>query len=351
MKLWAYVVRRLLLFIPTLIGLTFIVFILSHAGGNNLVLAEYINPRLTGEARTLLIQKLTEEFHLNQPLYIQYFYWLYQVLQGNWGFTTTPIFSGTVITAIELFFPNTAMITVVASVLIWAIGVPLGIYSSVNRDSVGDQVLRVGSFTLYAMPIYLIAVALIIALGVYLKLIPFSGVVNPILVSDVSWYKNGISYPTHIILIDSMLHGAWQVTWDSFLHLILPSLTLALATVASIIRILRASMLEVLEQDFIRLAWSKGIPAKLVYNLHARKNALLPVLTLYGVTVAFLLGGAVVVETVFSYPGIGYWTTQALLNNDVGGIMASTLLFGLILVTANLALDILYAFVDPRIRY
>lgn len=351
MKLWAYIARRLLLFIPTLIGLTFIVFVLSHAGGNNLVLAEYINPRLTGEARALLIQKLTDEFHLNQPLYIQYFYWLYQVLQGNWGFTNTPIFSGSVITAIDLFFPNTAMITVVASVLIWVIGIPLGVYSAVNRDSAADQVLRVGSFTLYAMPIYLIAVALILALGVYLKLIPFAGVVNPILVSNLSWYSSGISYPTHVLLIDSILHGDWIVAWDAFLHLILPSLTLALAIVASIIRILRASMLEVLEQDYIRLAWSKGIAAKLVYNLHARKNALLPVLTLYGLTVAGLLGGAVVVETVFSYPGIGYWTTQALLNNDVGGIMASTLLFGLILVTANLILDILYAFVDPRIRY
>ncbi|MEM3637243.1 MAG: ABC transporter permease [Conexivisphaerales archaeon] len=351
MKLWVYVARRLLLFIPTLIGLTFIVFVLSHAGGNNLVLAEYINPRLTGEARALLIQKLTEEFHLNQPLYIQYFYWLYQVLQGNWGYTNTPVFSGSVITAIELFLPNTAMIAAVASVLIWVIGVPLGVYSAVNRDSAADQVVRVGSFSLYAMPIYLIAVALIIALGVYFRILPFAGVVNPLLVSNVAWYHGGISYPTHVILIDAMLHGDWQVAWDSFLHLLLPSLTLALATVASIIRILRASMLEVLEQDYIRLAWSKGIPAKLVYNLHARRNALLPLLTLFGITVATLLGGAVVVETIFSYPGIGYWTTQALLNNDVGGIMASTLLFGLILVSANLILDIAYAFVDPRIRY
>src|SRR5579875_3211599 len=194
-------------------------------------------------------------------------------------------------------------------------------------------------------------ISFILALCVYLKLIPFAGVVNPIFVSNLPWYNSGISYPTHVLLIDSILHGDWIVAWDAFLHLILPSLTLALAIVASIIRILRASMLEVLEQDYIRLAWSKGIAAKLVYNLHARKNALLPVLTLYGLTVAGLLGGAVVVETVFSYPGIGYWTTQALLNNDVGGIMPSTLLFGLILVTANLVLDILYAFVDPRIRY
>lgn len=351
MKLWVYVTRRLLLFIPTLVGLTFIVFALSHIGGTNMILAEYINPRLTGQAKLLLIQKLTQEFHLDQPIYIQYFYWLYQILQGNWGFTNTPIFSGSVVTAIKLFLPNTTMIAFVSSILIWVIGVPLGVYSAVNRDSAADQVIRVGSFTLYAMPIYLIAVALIILLGVYLKLIPFAGVVNPLLVSGLPWYIDGISYPTHVILIDAIIHNDWAVAWDATLHLILPSLTLALAIVASIIRILRASMLEVLEQDYIRLAWSKGISERLVYNLHARRNALLPLLTLFGFTVASLLGGAVVVETIFSYPGIGYWTTQALLNNDVGGIMASTLLFGLILVVTNLILDLAYAFVDPRIRY
>ncbi|HMK94918.1 MAG TPA: ABC transporter permease [Candidatus Limnocylindrales bacterium] len=351
MRLWVYVIRRLLLLIPTLIGLTFIVFILSHVSGTNIILSEYINPRLTGAARTLLIQKLTSEFHLNQPIYVQYFYWLYQILQGNWGVTNTPIFSGSVTTAITLFFPNTIMIALVASILIWVIGVPLGVYSAVNRDSPGDHALRIGSFTLYAMPIYLIGVVLIILVGVYLKILPFSGVVNPVLVSALPWYVNGISYPTHIILIDAIIHGAWGVAWDAFLHLILPSVTLALAIIASMIRILRSSMLEVLDQDYIRLARSKGTPEQSVINLHARKNALLPVITLFGYTVAGLLGGVVVVETIFDFPGIGYWTTQALLVSDVGGIMASALLFGLVLVFANLIVDLIYAFVDPRIRY
>jgi peptide/nickel transport system permease protein len=351
MRLWVYVARRLLFFIPTLVGLTFVVFVLSHVSGTNVILSEYINPRLTGVARQLLIQKLTIEFHLNQPIYVQYFYWLYQVLQGNWGFTTTPVFSGSVGTAIALFLPNTIMISVVASILIWVMGVPLGVYSAVNRDSAADHTLRVGSFTLYAMPIYLIGVALILVLGVYLKVLPFSGVVNPILVSNLPWYVNGISYPTHIILIDAIIHGSWSVAGDAFLHLILPSVTLALAIVASMIRILRSSMLEVLDQDYIRLARSKGIPEGTVINLHARKNALLPVITLFGYTVAMLLGGVVVVETIFDYPGIGYWTTQALLVSDVGGIMASTLLFGLILMFANLIVDLVYAFIDPRIRY
>ena len=351
MRLWVYIVRRLLLIIPTLIGLTFIVFILSHISGTNIILSEYISPKLTGIARQIVIQKLTSEFHLNQPIYIQYFYWLYQILQGNWGFTSTPIFNGQVNTAIALFLPNTIMISVVASILIWVIGVPLGVYSAVNRDSAADHTLRIGSFTLYSMPIYLIGVVLIILLGVYLKVLPFSGVVNPVSVSAVSWYINGISYPTHIILIDAIIHGAWGIADSAFLHLILPSVTLALAIVASMIRILRSSMLEVLDQDYIRLARSKGTAERTVINLHARKNALLPVITLFGYTVAGLLGGAVVVETIFNYPGIGYWTTQALLVSDVGGIMASTLLFGLILVFANLIVDLVYAFIDPRIKY
>jgi len=351
MRLWVYVARRLLLFIPTLIGLTFIVFAMSHAGGPNLVLAQYTNPKLTGEARAELIQRLTAQFHLNQPIYIQYFYWLVQILQGNWGFTNTPVFSGPVSTAILLFFPNTLMISAVAAVLIWIIGVPLGVYSAVNRDSVADHGLRLISFTLYGMPIYLIGIILILVAGVYLRILPFSGVVDQSLAATLPWYQDGISYPTHIIIIDAMIHGNLDVLADSVLHLILPSLTLALAIVASIIRILRASMLEVLEQDYIKLARSKGIPEQWVNNLHAKKNALLPVLTLYGITVATLLGGVVVVEAVFSYPGIGFWTTQALLNNDVGGIMSSSMLFGIIFVVTTLVLDVVYALVDPRIRY
>jgi peptide/nickel transport system permease protein len=272
-------------------------------------------------------------------------------VQGNWGLTNTPIFSGPVTTAIALYLPNTIMISVFASILIWVIGVPLGVFSAVNRDSPADHTIRVGSFTLYAMPIYLIAIVLIIVLGVYMHILPFSGVVDPVSVASFSWYVNGISYPTHILLLDALLHGAWAVASDAFLHLILPSVTLALAIVAGMIRILRSSMLEVLDQDYIRLARSKGVSERTVINLHARKNAMLPVITLFGYTVAGLLSGAVVVETIFNYPGIGYWTTQALLASDVGGIMASALLFGIILVFANLLVDLVYAFVDPRIRY
>jgi peptide/nickel transport system permease protein len=322
-----------------------------HLQGNNLLLAQYLNPRLSGPAKEEQIKALSERFHLNDPIYIQYFYWLAQILSGDLGYTNTPIYSGPVTTAIQLFLPNTIMITLLASLLIWLLGIPLGVHSAVNRDSISDQIIRVSTFTLYAMPIYLIGIALILILGVYFNILPFNGSVNPLLVANVDWYQNGISYPTHILLIDAIIHNRLDIAWDAFLHLIMPSLTLALAIMAAIIRILRASMLEVLEQDYIKLARAKGVPEKIVINLHARRNAMLPVATSFGYTVAGLLGGAVIIEAIFNYPGIGYWTTQALLVNDVGGIMASTLLFGLILVFTTLILDIIYAFIDPRIRY
>ncbi|WP_232463164.1 ABC transporter permease [Sulfolobus acidocaldarius] len=250
-----------------------------------------------------------------------------------------------------MFLPNTILLTIIASILIWIIGVPIGVRSAVKRDSAFDQSVRVVSFALYSMPIYLVAFLLILVFGVYLKILPFAFSLSPTLASNLSWYVNGVSYPTHIVIIDALIHGNLTAFANAILHAILPALTLALSTIAGIMRILRASMLEVLDQDYVRLARAKGVPEKVVINLHARRNALIPVLTLYGYTVASLLGGAVVIEDIFSYPGMGYWTTQALLNNDVGGIMASTLIFGIVFVIASLLLDIIYALIDPRIRY
>lgn len=351
MKLWVFILKRIIFAFITIIGITFIVFALLHVGGNNLLLSAYLNPRLTGPAKEEMIKELTEKFHLNAPIYIQYFYWLEALFSGNLGYTNTPIYSGPVTSAILLFLPNTITLTIIAAILVWIIGIPLGVYSAVRRDSALDHSVRVFSFTLYSMPIYLIAFILIIIFGVELKILPYSYPVNPLLASTLPWYDDGISYPTHIVLIDALIHGDLPVFWNALLHAILPSLTLALAIVAGIIRILRSSMLEVLDQDYVRLARAKGVPEKVVINLHARRNALIPVLTLYGYTIASLLGGTVVVESIFDYPGIGYWTTQAILTNDVGGIMAATLIFGIVFVVASLILDIVYALIDPRIRY
>lgn len=351
MKLWSYIIRRLFILIPTLLGLTFIVFALSHSGGPNLVLSVYLNPHLTGEARAQEVAKLTQQFHLDQPIYIQYFYWLAAILQGNLGYTNTPIYSGPVTNAIELFMPNTIMMTALASVMIWLIGMPLGIWSALKKDQLFDQATRVSSLALYSMPIYLIAIVLILLLGVYFRLLPFSGPVDQLLTGNIAWYTGGISYPTHILIIDAIIHGDYRVAISAIEHFILPSLSLALTSLAAFVRLLRSQMLDTLSQDFIRFAYSKGLPERDIINIHARKNAIIVPLTNFVYLVAGLLGGVVVIEAIFDIPGLGYWTTQALINDDIGGIMGSTLVFGLILVLSSLIIDVLYALIDPRIRY
>lgn len=352
MKLWVYVLRRILLILPTLFGLTFFLFVLIQVGGNNLFLAQYLNPKLTGPARLQAVQDLTARFHLNDPIYVQYYYWLVELLHGNLGYSN--VAQGVPVTTAFLWFmPNTILLTAAASVLTWILGVPIGVFSAVRRDSLVDQSVRVASFTLYSMPIFLIGFGLLLLLGVYARLLPLNGMVSASLLSSIpnDWFVDGVSYPTHILPIDAALHGDWTVAYDSFLHVLLPAFTLTLAVLAGIVRILRASMLEVLEQDYIRLARAKGVPPRVVNNLHARKNAILPALTSYGYLVAFLLGGVVVVEDIFSFKGVGWWITNALLSSDTGAILGSTFIFGIMLVFTSLILDILYAVLDPRIRY
>ncbi len=354
MKFWVFMVRRILLMIPTILGLTFFIFVLLHVGGTNLFLSEYLDPRLPADARARATQELTDRFHLNDPVYVQYFYWLGELLHGNLGYSRTAM-GAPVTTAFLWFMPNTLLLAGVASALTWILGVPLGVFSAVRRDSVPDQSLRVVSFTLYSMPVFLIGFGLLLLFGVYWRALPLSGMVSTQLLPSLpdSWYDHafGVSSPTHILVVDAAIHGYASVAWDAFLHVLLPALTLTLALLAGILRILRASMLEVLDQDYIRLARAKGVPERAVTHLHAKRNALLPAVTSFGYLVAGLLGGAVVVEDIFTFKGVGWWLTNAVLNNDIGAIMGSTFIFGVILVFTSLILDVLYATIDPRIRY
>ena len=355
LKLRYYVARRVLLLIPTLIGLTLIVFTISHVGGTQRIIGSYINVHSSIPA-AVQQQQLVERFHLNDPLYVQYFYWLAAFLQGNWGYTKTTIYSGAVLDAIILFFPNTLVLAVLSSILTGLIGIPLGVWSAVRKDSLLDQATRVISFAGYSIPLYWLALLLVIVFSTSdvcscLNIFPISGTVSVSLISQFNWYINGISYPTHVLVIDSLIHGRLDVFADALMHLALPIVTLTYGVMASVLRVMRSSMQDVLNQDYIRTARAKGLEEKTVINVHARRNALIPVFTLLGYTIAWLLGGVVLVETVFNYLGIGYWSTQAILNGDIGGIMGATVIFGLAFIFANLAVDIAYGFLDPRIRY
>jgi peptide/nickel transport system permease protein len=328
---------------------------MTHVGGTQRLIGGYINPH---GAVPVAIQEeqLAQKFHLQDPLIVQYFYWIAAIIQGDWGNTKTSIFSGPVTDAISLFFPNTLVLTLFSSIIVGVTGIPLGVWSAVRRDSLGDQATRVISFIGYSMPVYWLALILIILFGSSsicscLDFFPSSGIVSLTLIGGLSWYQNGVSYPTHVLLIDSVLHGRLDILGDAFLHLTLPVIALTYGVVAGVIRVMRSSMQDVLNQDYIRTARAKGLSEKVVINVHARRNALIPTVTLLGYTVAYLLGGVVLVEAVFNYLGIGYWVTQALLNGDIGGIMGATIVFGLTFIFANLVVDLLYGVLDPRIRY
>ncbi len=357
MKMTTYLIRRILILIPTLIGLTIIVFLLTRAGGINMIISPYLNPRLSAQQQALEKAQLIKQFHLNDPIWVQYFYYIYALLQGNWGLTKTDIFTGPVTTAIALFMPNTIQLAIVAYIIAMIIAIPAGTASAVRKNSFFDQLTRFIAFVGISLPVFWLAEILIELFATptvspSLDILPISGTVDPNLLQGVNWINPslGISYPTHILMIDALIHGNILIFISAIRHVILPAATLAFTSIAGIMRYMRASMMETLNQDYVRTARAKGVPEKIVIKKHARRNALIPVVTVSGLLFAGLLGGVVVIEEIFNYPGMGYWTYWAMYSMDAGGIMGSTIVFGLILVTANLVVDILYALIDPRIR-
>lgn len=350
MRLSQYIIRRLLLMVPTVIGATLIVFLLTRAGGINTVIAAYINPHIPyAPQRALLIK----EFHLNQPLFIQYFYFLGGLVHGNWGYTRTGIFTGPVTTAIAIFLPNTIQLAVVSFIIAMIIGIPLGTLAAVRKDSWVDQITRVIAFVGISLPVFWLAELLQIYLGTPagIQIFPLGGTISGSYLVSVKWINSlGVSSPTHLMIIDALIHGNFPIVLNALEHVIMPAITLAFTSIAGIMRYMRNSAVETMNLDYVRYARAKGLPEQEVIKKYARKNALIPVITISGLLFALLLGGVVVIETIFDYPGIGYWTVQAMINLDAGGIMGATLLFAFTIVLANLVVDIIYAYVDPRIR-
>jgi peptide/nickel transport system permease protein len=345
-----YIIRRVLLIIPTIIGVTLVIFALTRAGGVNSVISGYINPHLPyGPQKAAIIRTLG----LNRPLIIQYFYFLSGIIHGNWGYTNTPIYVGSVTNAIIFFFPNTIELAIVAFSLTMLIALPLGTAAARRKDSWVDQISRVLAFIGYSLPSFWVAALVMMYLGTSkgLNLLPISGTISVSLLHSVRWISsNGVSSPTHFLLVDALIHANIVIFINALEHIILPAITLTFISLAGIMRYMRNSMVEVLNTDYVKFARAKGLRESVVYARYARKNALLPVVTIMGLNFAGLLGGVVVIEEIFNYPGIGYWTYEALVSSDSGGIMGATLLFAITLVTANLIIDIIYAFIDPRIR-
>jgi ABC-type dipeptide/oligopeptide/nickel transport system permease component len=330
-----YLLRRLALTIPILLGVSLLVFLMLHSAGGDPA-QSILGARADPES----IAKLRQDLGLDRPLLVQYVAFLSGAVRGDFGRSyrsNTPV-----TTEIAARFPATIELAIVAMAIAVVTGVVFGTLAAVRRHSLLDYVSSTVVLLGVSIPTFWLGLILIIIFGLWMRWLPISGRVDPRLGADPS---------LPFLTLASVLHGNWAVAKDALRHLILPALTLAAWPAAIVARMTRASLIESLGQDYVRTARGKGLPEQLIVVGHAARNALLPVLTVVGLEFGTLLGGAVVTETIFSWPGLGQLTVTAIGARDYQMVQGVVVLLGAVFVLLNLLVDVLYAVLDPRIRY
>ncbi len=314
--MWKYVLKKLLLAIPVLLGITVIDYAIMSLAGSPLDMM--VGPRVSEAA----LAARAAQWGLDQPFYVQYWNWLGEVLRGNLGFSYRSY--QPVSELIGSHVGPTLLLMGVSLVLGLIMAVPAGIYSAVHRYEKRDYAVVTTSFFFSSVPGFFLALILIYFLNVRLGWLPSSGMSTP---------------------------GTGGDVLDIARHLIMPALVLAVGVAGGNIRYIRSAVLEILEMDYLRTAKAKGMGRRIVIRRHALRNALLPIVTVIGMQIPTLFGGAVIAEQLFSWPGLGLVTMSAVLNRDYPVIMGVCLLSAVVVLISNLVTDILYALVDPRIRY
>jgi peptide/nickel transport system permease protein len=328
--------RRLLLLAPVLFGVSLLTFVLSHVVPGDP--ARLLAGTHAGPAQ---VQSVRHSYGLDRPLPAQYWAYISNLLHGDLG-TALHTQRG-VGTDLRDFLPATLELGLAAMVLAVALGIPLGVFASVGRNRLPDHFTRLLALGGVSMPVFWVALVLQILLYYNLGWFPSGGRLDPTLTPPRTL--------TGFYTIDSLLTGRLDLFVNAIWHLVLPALVLSLGPLAVVMRITRSSMLEVLARQYIRTARAKGLRRWDVVARHALRNALLPTVTVVGLQFGYLLGGAVLVEYIFSWPGIGLYTAQSITASDYPAIMGVTIVVALLYVLLNLVVDVLYALLDPRIRY
>ncbi|MDR7426416.1 MAG: ABC transporter permease [Armatimonadota bacterium] len=337
-----FIARRLLLLPLVGIGVTLLIFSLLQLLSPQQRAALYV----TDPRQLQAIDSIIREHGLDRPVYIQYVQWLGRVLQGDLGWSETAKMP--VARAITTFFPATLELTLYTFLPILALGIWLGTKSAVHRDQIVDHFSRLFAIGGQSFPTFVWGLLLLMIFYGAWRLFPpgrLSLEAN-LVVLDPAQFR---TY-THLVTVDALLNGKLWIFLDALRHLALPVITLSLVQTATLVRVTRSSMLETLRQDYVRTARAKGLEEPRVINKHARKNALIPVITLSALLFVGLLNGVVITETIYNYPGIGRWGANAAIQLDAPAVAGFALFSALLLVLGNLAADILYAWIDPRIR-
>lgn len=314
--MWKYILKRILAAIPVLIGITIIDFLIMNMAGSPLAMMQ--GPRISAEA----IEVKEALLGLDQPIYVQYLNWLKEVLSGNLGYSIKSY--QPVTTIISSHIGSTLLLMSTSLIVGLLIAIPAGIYSAIHRYTKRDYTLVTFSFLGTSIPSFFLALILIYLFTVRLGWLPSSGMIT---------------------------QGTGGGFLDIAKHMVMPVIVLAFPIAGNNIRYVRSAMLEVMQQDYLRTAKAKGIGRFLVINKHALRNALIPVVTVIGMQIPILFGGAVIVEQMFRWPGLGLITMNAIMSRDYPVIMGVCLLTAVVVLVANLLTDILYALIDPNIQY
>ncbi len=336
MNLFRYVTRRIVLIVPVLFGVSILTFFLSRV-----VPGDPARLAAGPQGTQATYDQIRAEFGLDDPLLVQYWHYFTGLLTGDWGnsiLSRRPVFND-----LTTYWPATLELVLVAMTIATTVGIPLGVIAAVRADRLADQAARVISLLGVSMPAFWLAVLLQLLFGLKLDWLPVSGRL-PTLVPPPPDL-------TGLFLLDSLLAGEWSTFGEALRHIILPALTLSFASLATIARFTRASLLEVLHNDYVRTARAKGLIERRVIVGHALRNAFIPTLTMIGLSFGWSMGGSVLVETVYDWPGIGLYATKSALSLDFMPIMGIALLYGLVFSLINLTVDVMYGFLDPRVSH
>ncbi len=341
----SYIIRRLLMLPLILLGVSFLIFCLFSLLSPMERLATYINdPSVLKNPQAA--QRLIDKYHLDDQFPAGYIYWLKSLVKLDFGWSPTanqPVWE-----AIMQRFPATLELVFYSIIPVILVGIWLGVISAVHHNDLLDQTIRVTAIIGWSLPTFIFGL---------LVLFIFYGILGWLPPGRLSTWAQYVVYSgdsfknyTYFITIDSLLNGRLDIFWDAIKHLIGPIITLSYINWAYLLRITRSSMLETLRKDYIRTARAKGVDEKRVIHQHARKNALIPVVTVAGMMIVQMLGGVVITETVFTYPGLGFWAASSAQQLDYGSVIGFALLFAFMMVIGNLIVDISYALIDPRVR-
>jgi peptide/nickel transport system permease protein len=331
-----FIIRRLGLLVFVLLGVSILTFTISHV-----IPADPARQAAGPHATTEQVELLKKKFGFDKPLPEQYLIYMKGLLRGDFGFS---LYSRRPVSEdIKTYFPATIELTIVAMLICLIFGIPLGVLSAVKKDQFFDHVSRVICIGGVGLPLFWLALLFQLVFYRWLNWLPAGGRISPTIVPPETI--------TGFYILDSLLTRNWEALRSSLYYIILPAITLAFASVAWVARITRSSMVEMLGQDYIRTARGKGLRERQVIYLHALRNALIPSVTMIGLQTGALLAGAFLVEIIFSWPGIGFYTINSIMAMDFNAIMTTTLLVAIVYTVTNLVVDILYVAIDPRISY